>query len=120
LHKYPGKIAILAIIGRFWKLTSMRFTELLLATEQVPAPVKVKSRQRPGRRRPGRDDQVSPHLISLLRSPATLDIPASLPGKLDPVFFEDDFALVRVIGFGLVLSLPLWAIIGAVIWAILG
>ena len=92
----------------------MRFKELLRASEQVPTAVEVKSR-----RRPGRDNQVSLHLIPLLRNAATMDIPAPPPGVADPSAPEDDFAFAKGISFGLVLSAPLWAIIGAVAWMVL-
>ena len=98
----------------FWKLTAMRFTELLLATEQVPLPIRVKSR-----RRPGRNNRVSPHLVPLLRNPATVNIPPPT-GVLDLSFPADDFALLRHIGFGLLLSVPLWAIVVAIVWMVLG
>ncbi len=92
----------------------MRLKELLRASEQGPTPVEVK-----GRRRPERVAQVSPHLIPLLRNPATVDIPALLRAPAALPFLEDDFAFVKGIGFALVLSVPLWAIIGAVAWVVL-
>ncbi len=93
----------------------MRFRELLQAAERVSTPVKIK-----GRRRPGRNDQVSPHLIPLLRNPATADIPAPPPVKSDRPHLDERFALARDIGFGLMLSAPLWALIGAIAWMLRG
>jgi hypothetical protein len=76
--------------------------------------VEVKSR-----RRPGRNNQVSPHLIPLLRNAATMDIPASLPDVADQSVSENDLAFAKGISLGLVLSAPLWAIIGAVVWMVI-
>lgn len=88
----------------------MRFKELLRPAEQAPAPVEIK-----GRRRPGRNEQVSPHLIPLLRNPATVDIPAPLPVEIDPLPLGQDRAFIKGILVALALSVPLWAgIIGAV------
>ncbi len=92
----------------------MRFTELLQTAEQVSPPAEIKSR-----RRPGRNDQASPHLIPLLRSPATADIPMPPFGELDTPPLGDDLAPVRGIIFGLALSVPLWAGIAGVVWAVL-
>ena len=72
-----------------------------------------------GRRRPGRNDQASPHLIALLRSPATADIPMPPSGELDTPPLGDDLMPARGIIFGLALSVPLWAGIAGVVWAVL-
>jgi len=56
----------------------MRFKELLRPAEQVSPIATIKDR-----RRPGRNDQVSSHLIPLLRNPARMDIRAPVPDKLE-------------------------------------
>ena len=71
------------------------------------------------RRRPGRTEQVNPHLIPLLRSPATMEIPAPLSTAEDARLFGDDLSAARGIGIGLVLAVPAWAAIGWVAWALL-
>ena len=70
------------------------------------------------RRRPRRSDQVSPHLISLLRNPAadTLTLPAS---DVDTPLSGDDLRPARGIIVGSLLSLPLWASIAALVRAVL-
>lgn len=88
----------------------MRFTALLQTAEEASTPADIT-----GRRRPGRSDQVSPHLIPLLRSPATADIPMPPSGELDTPPFGDDLMPVRGIIFGLALSVPLWAGIAGVV-----
>jgi len=71
------------------------------------------------RRRPGRHGQVSPHLTPLLRNPATADIPELCLGQVDAPPLGYDLGPARGLVFGLVLSVPLWAIIGGVVWAVL-
>ena len=70
------------------------------------------------RRRPWRNDQVSAHLIPLLRNPEadTLTLPA---GDADPPPPGDDLRPARGIIVGSLLSLPLWAGIAAVVRAAL-
>lgn len=70
------------------------------------------------RRRPQRNDQVSAHLIPLLRNPAadTLTLPA---GDVDAPSSDDELRPARGIIVGSLLSLPLWAGIAAVIRAAL-
>lgn len=92
----------------------MRFKELLQAPEQASTPAGAKAR-----RRLGRNDQVSPHLIPLLRNPATVDIPELLPSKTGILSLDDDLAPMRGIIFGVVLSIPLWAGIAGAVWVVL-
>jgi hypothetical protein len=92
----------------------MRFQELLRPAEQAPVPDEIKDR-----RRPERNDQVSPHLIPLLRNPATMDVPALLPVEIDAPPLGEDQAFIKGIIFALALSVPLWAGIIAVGWAVL-
>ena len=92
----------------------MPFAELLQTPEQIAAPAGIDPR-----RHPGRNDQVSPYLIPLLRNPATMEIPAPLPGEMDTTFPCDDLAAMRGIIFGLVLSVPLWASVAGALWAVL-
>ena len=70
------------------------------------------------RRRPRRNDQVSAHLIPLLRNPAadTLTLPA---GDVAPPPLDDELRPARGIIIGSLLSLLLWAGIAAVVRAVL-
>ncbi len=88
--------------------------ELLRPTEQAPVPDETKDR-----RRRDRNDQVSPHLIPLPRNPATADIPALLPGKRDALSLGESQAFMKGIILASALSLPLWAGIIRVVWAVL-
>lgn len=92
----------------------MLYKELLRAPEQVPLAPKSK-----GRRRPGRNDQASPHLIPLLRSPATADIPVPLHGEADASPVEDDSAPLQGIFFSLALYVPSWVWVAGITWAVL-
>ncbi len=92
----------------------MRFKELLHAPDQASTSVGAEAR-----RRLGRNDQVSPHLIPLLRNPTTVNIPAPIPGETDISPLGDDLAPMRGIMFGVVLSAPLWAVIAGVVWVVL-
>ena len=92
----------------------MRFKELLQAAEQVPTPAQVKDR-----RRLGRSDHVDPHLIPLLRNPATKNIATPSPDEVNaspPL--EDDLTPIQGIIFGVVSSVPLWAVIVGVAWVV--
>ena len=79
----------------------------------VPTPTVVDSR------RPGRLGQVNPHLVPLLRDPTGAVLPAPVPGTAEPGILEDDLSIARGIGVALVLSVPIWAVIGLVTWALL-
>ena len=92
----------------------MRFKEFPQTAEQASNPAGIK-----GRRRPGRNDQVSPHLIPLLRDPAAVDILALPLCEAEAPLLDDPLALARGIVFGLALSVPLWAIIAGAIWVVL-
>jgi len=93
----------------------MRFRELLRPAEQILPSAPVADR-----RRPGRNNQVSPPLIPLLRNPATPDILVPLPGKVDAPSSRDDLVPVRGIIFSLALSVPLWiCVAGMIAWAVL-
>lgn len=69
------------------------------------------------RRRPGRPEEVSSHLVPLLRTSsvveaaAAFDMADGMPG--------DALAPAKGIAVGLALSVPLWAVIGGVVWAAL-
>ena len=83
----------------------MRFQEPTQAIEQASTPVAIKDR-----RRPGRNDQVSSHLIPLLRNPEAASIPAPSPGEVGTLpLGGDDLAPARGIIVGLMVSVPLWA-----------
>jgi len=92
----------------------MRLKELLQTAEQASTPAEIK-----GRRRLGRNDKVSPHLIPLLRDPAAVDIPAPPLCETETPPLSDQLAPARGIAFGLVLSVPLWAVIAGAVWAVL-
>ena len=93
----------------------MQFQEPMQVIEQASTPAATKDR-----RRPGRNDQASPHLIALLRNPETANISTPLPGTVDaPPLGGDDLAPARGIIVGLVLSVPLWASIVGIIRAAL-
>ena len=92
----------------------MRFKELLQTAERIATPTDIK-----GRRRPGRNDQVSPHLIPLLRDPTTIGVPAPLPCEEAVPLLVDDTVPARGIVFGLALSIPVWVWVAAVAWAVL-
>ena len=90
--------------------------ELPGAAKPDPAPAPVASAASKDRRRPGRPDQASPHLIPLLR---TAEIEAAAPGIGDEPPFEDALAPAKGIAVGLLLSVPVWAVIGGIVWAAL-
>jgi len=92
----------------------MQFKELLQTAERASTPAGIK-----GRRRPGRNDQVSPHLIPLLRDSAAVDTPAPPPYEREAPLLNDQLAPARGIAFGLALSVPLWAVIAGAVWAVL-
>lgn len=96
----------------------MRFKELLRPAEQLSPPTKVKDR-----RRPGRNDQASPHLISLLRNPTRVDLPAPHPDKLEIPPARDDLehlkGLPLSLAMSMVLGVPFWAWIAGIIRAVL-
>ncbi len=71
------------------------------------------------RRRPDRLRDVSPHLIPLLRTSPTQDAFPGLSSEEGIAPFEDELTPARGIALGLVLSVPLWVIIGGVAWAVL-
>lgn len=74
------------------------------------------------RRRPGRVEYVNPHVIALLRAPTALDPGASveISGAAEDLVTADDdgdnLAPAKGILAGLLLALPLWALIGAGAW----
>jgi hypothetical protein len=76
------------------------------------------------RRRPGRLEYNSPQLIEMMRAPTKLDpatsVDISIP--LQNLGTEDDgdnLATAKGILTGVVLALPLWALIGAGAWFLL-
>ena len=91
--------------------------ELLGTAESDPAPVPVVSAASKDRRRPGRPDQASPHLIPLLRT-AEIEA-AAASGMGDELPFDDALAPAKGIAVGLLLGVPVWAVIGLVAWAML-
>ena len=91
----------------------MQLKEPVQTSEPASTAVATKDR-----RRPRRNDQVSAHLIPLLRNPSadTLTLPA---GKVDAPSSDDELRPARGIIVGSLLSLPLWAGIAAVVRAAL-
>jgi len=96
----------------------MRIRKPLRQAEQTSSSADIKDR-----RRPGRDDQISPHLLPLLRNPAILDLPAALPDTLETPASGDDLAHLKGIPLSLVVSLvlgvPFWAWIAGIVRAVL-
>ena len=89
----------------------------VLGTTTDPAPVPVASAAPNDRRRPGRLDQASPHLIPLLR---TAEIEAAAASVIEEeLAFEDALAPAKGIAVGLLLSVPVWAVLGGIVWAAL-
>jgi hypothetical protein len=66
------------------------------------------------RRRPGRSDDVSPELISLLRTTARIDADGS-----EWVEGRDELSAARGMIAGVFLSVPLWLAIGLTLWIVL-
>ncbi len=91
----------------------MQYKELLRTDEKPSTLARSKDR-----RRAGRTSQSSPHLIPLLRNPATVEVPAPLLGDADIPFSGDDLAPAKGVIFAVALSLPLWAGIAGVVWAV--
>ena len=71
------------------------------------------------RRRPNRLSRVSPHLISLLRRSTAPNTATPLLDDVDVPASGRELAIARGFGFGLVLSVPIWTIIGLAIRAVL-
>jgi len=71
------------------------------------------------RRRPYRLDRVSPHLIALLRRSTAPNTQPPLLDDVDVPPSGTELAIARGFGLGLVLSVPIWAIIGLAIRAVL-
>jgi hypothetical protein len=73
------------------------------------------------RRRPGRVEFTNPHVIALLREPTAFDpaVSVEISGVEDLSTADDDsdnLAPAKGILAGLLLALPLWALIGAGAW----
>lgn len=83
------------------------------ASTSAPA-VSVASKDR---RRPGRPDHASPQLIPLLRA-AEIEA-AAASGAADEPPFENALAPIQGIALGLVVSVPLWAVLGGIAWVVL-
>lgn len=81
--------------------------------EQTSTPAKTT------RRRPGRNEQVSPRLIALLRNPTVSNILTDLPENQCAFASHDDLKAIRGIFFSLVLCVLLWAGAIGIAWLIL-
>jgi hypothetical protein len=95
----------------------MDASDLSKAAEQVPAVPPTSSSVIGDRRRPGRSD-ISPHLIPMLRDPAGLDPDVPLRHSADPSPDRKELAPAIGIVVGLALSVPLWGLIGGLMWAV--
>jgi len=95
------------------KVALMQYKELLRTDEKSSTLARSKDR-----RRAARNSQSSPHLIPLLRNPATVEVPAPLLGDADMPLSDDDLAPARGVIFAVALSLPLWAGISGIVWAV--
>lgn len=93
----------------------MPLKELTGAAQPDPAPATPPASW--DRRRPGRPDQASPHLIPLMRT-QDMDDPI-IPDLWEDPPFEDALEPARGIATGLLLSVPIWTAIGWVVWAVL-
>lgn len=94
------------------------FKELSPTAEPAPTPAGIEDR-----RRPERKDQVSSHLIPLLRSPAKVEVSAPLPDELDMPRLADNVAHLESIplsfGVFLLLGVPFWTWTALVAWVVL-
>ena len=93
----------------------MTLKEPLQAAKPDLVPVLSASKDR---RRPGRTDHASPQLIPLLRT-SEIEATAGTPGTAEELPFEDALAPAKGIAVGLLLSVPMWAAIGGIVWAVL-
>ena len=91
----------------------MHFKEPSQATGHISTLTRIKTH-----RRPGRKTHVNPHLIPLLRSPTTIDIPAPIDEVNLPSLNKDE-AFARGFIFSMALSVPLWGGIAGVLWGVL-
>jgi hypothetical protein len=96
----------------------MSSKELSQTAVPVPSSATAPAGAVADRRRPGRHGQVSPHLTPLLRNPATADIPELCLGQVDAPPLGYDLGPARGLVSGALLSVPLWAIIGGVVWVL--
>ncbi len=74
-------------------------------------------RKNDDRRRPGRADDVNSNLVPLLRGEAAPDPLAS--GEIDASYGLEHATPMFGIAVGLVMSIPLWGILGLAAWAML-
>ena len=77
------------------------------------------------RRRPGRIETKNPHLISLYRRPVKVSTAADdqiadqLPTRTQDEEITDPLAAARGIALGIVISIPIWVLIGLAAWSLL-
>ena len=95
----------------------MPLQELPGAANLDPAPTPAVSVASKDRRRPGRSDHASPHLIPLLRTTEIEE--AAVSDAADELPFENALEPVQGLALGLALSVPLWAAIGGIAWVVL-
>ena len=68
------------------------------------------------RRRPGRVENVNPHMIPLLRDTATVDIAENHVDIRRHFPHEDGLTAVKGIVFAVAVCIPFWALLGTLIW----
>ena len=73
-------------------------------------------RENDDRRRPGRSNDVSLNLVPLLRGEAAPDLLVS--DEIDPSYGLEHATPMFGIAVALVMSIPLWGVLGLVAWAI--
>ena len=95
----------------------MPLKDLPGAAKPNSAPAPAVSAASKDRRRPGRPDNASPQLIPLLRTAEVEAAAAS--GATDERPFENALHPIQGIVVGLAVSVPLWAVIGGIAWAVL-
>lgn len=95
----------------------MTLKEPLRVTGPEPVRSLAASAAPMGRRHPGLPDQVSPNPVPLLRTSPMIEAVPAFEGADEPA--DDALTPARGIAVGLVLSVPLWAVIGGVVWAVL-
>lgn len=83
------------------------------SAEQTPTSAKIT------RRRPGRNEQVSPHLINLLRNLTVSGSSVQPYNEWDAPASHDDLTAVRGIAFSLVLCILFWAGVSGAAWVVL-
>lgn len=91
----------------------MIITEFIQATKQTPTFAGMKNHHLEP------DGQISLHPCPLACNPITADVSVLLVGKVDAPPPYNNLKSIRSIIFSVMLSVPLWAGIAAIVWAML-